>query len=68
MATIQQMKSRMLQGHRLALEAIRDGRDVVRTGAYPSEIRGMRKCVSTLIRWGAVSDGKLTDIGRQLLS
>lgn len=57
----------MLQGHKEALAAARDGRKL--EWQHPSQYYGYRRVLDTLRRWGALdNEGKLTDIGRALLS
>lgn len=48
------MVARHHDGHVRALRAIAEGRPVVRSGATPGELRGVRVVVSTLARWGAI--------------
>lgn len=65
--SVAQMRVRALDGHRKALQAIRDGRPILGPTARPSEYRGMRVVLDTLYRWECVRDGKLTDRGVALL-
>lgn len=66
--SIAQMRTRSLTGHRLALEAISEGRPVVGSTARVSEIRGMRAVLATLRRWECVTpDYELTERGTELL-
>lgn len=67
--TVPQMRARILSGHRHALRSARDGVPAVRTGALPSEIRGMRTVLSTLRRWECITaDYNLTERGAALLA
>jgi hypothetical protein len=66
--TIPQMRARALDGHYMALRALSEGRPVLRSGAYASEIRGMRTILATLRRWDAIDgEGNLTETGEELL-
>jgi hypothetical protein len=65
MATIAQMRARMNSGHRRVLESLRDGTPLV--VARISDARGFATCRATLVGWGAIQDGKITEIGRALL-
>lgn len=66
--TVPQMRSRSLDGHRKALRAIAEDRDILGPTARPSEIRGMRTVLATLRRWDCITDDGLTDRGRELLA
>lgn len=65
--SIKQMRNRMHAGHRVVLEAVRDGRKLNPLTA--GEARGDRTSWLTLRRWRAISDdGYITTIGHQLLA
>lgn len=63
--TVRQMRARMSGGHRQILEALRDGRGVTTRDAAAA--RGLQTCRATLIGWGCVENGALTDTGHALL-
>ena len=52
--SIAQMRCRSETGHRIVLEAIRDGRPYVTPATRLGEIRGLRTARSTLIGWGCL--------------
>ena len=64
--SIKQMTYRANSGHIAALNAIAEGKPVVRPDAYMGEIRGMRTVLETLRAWECVADGKLTERGEEL--
>ena len=68
MATIKQMKARMLPFHRQVLESVRDGGDAVSEHAPDSELRGYMRVRRTLIEWGAIDQNGLTSIGKELIA
>ena len=67
--TLKQATNRMLGIHRRILESCITGAEVpaaeVRTHG---DLRGFRRAYSTLLRWGAIEDGKATDFGRELVA
>jgi hypothetical protein len=63
--SIAQMRVRFAGGHRKVLEALRDGRQV--TVQRAGDASGLMTCRATLIGWGCIEDGAITERGRQLL-
>lgn len=70
--SVKQMLNRAQSGHLKALQAIAEGRVILGSAAFDSEIRGMRICLSTLRKWECIADAAgdlvLTDRGRALLA
>jgi hypothetical protein len=64
MPTINQMRARMTDSHRAGLANI--------AAFGKANAPGRRDCgataYDTLLKWGAIQDGKLTEIGKALLS
>ena len=66
--SVPQMLNRMNGGHLELLRAYRDGREVSGASTMSAgSIRGYRTCQDTLVYWGCVSKGTLTDRGVALL-
>lgn len=63
--SIKQALNRMNTGHERVLEAFSRGDRVDASGV--SAI-GIRRCHRTLLNWGAVESGRLTDFGRDLFA
>lgn len=63
--TIKQMRARMNNGHRMWLEALRDGREPV--AGRIGDARGLMTCRATLIGWGAINESGITALGLDLL-
>jgi hypothetical protein len=68
MATVKQMKARMLPIHRAILESFCGGPETLSPNASAGEIRGYDKAMTTLAEWGAINADGLTNIGRELLT
>ena len=58
MASFEQIRSRTTSNHLEVLRAARDGRHLK---------NWMPKSYRTVLRWGGVIDGKLTELGKRLL-
>ena len=67
--TLAWYRIRMHAAHRTVLQALATGAEI----DWPMGLRGSsqehrrRAIVNTLERWGAINDGRITEIGRRLI-
>lgn len=72
MASVAQMRCRMLDIHWRVLRRLERGEpavdDYTKTAAPLSNLRGYQRVLSTLRRWGAIDSNGLTPLGRELIA